>query len=69
MAVRKKTDVAENKVEATEADKPKVTVTTEYTVKDKYKCYSHVMVGSRLIPIVDGKIKSVNKEAVKEFIV
>ncbi len=69
MAVRKKTDVAENKVETTETDKSKVTVTTEYAVKDKYKCYSHVMVGSRLIPIVGGKIKSVNREAVKEFIV
>lgn len=63
MAVKKKVEPAVEKVE------PKVVVTTEYTVKDKYKGYSHIMVGSRLIPIVDGKIKAVSKDAVKEFIV
>lgn len=59
MAVKKKAEPAEEKV----------TVTTEYAVRDQFKDYSYIMVGSRLIPIEDGKIKAVNKDEVKDFIV
>lgn len=60
MAVKKKAEPAAEE---------KVIVTTEYTVRDQFKDYSYIMVGSRLIPIEDGKIKAVNKDEVKDFIV
>lgn len=60
MAVKKKAELAAEE---------KVTVTTEYTVRDQFKDYSFIMVGSCLIPIEDGKIKAVNKDEVKDFIV
>lgn len=64
MAVKKKTDTAVT----TEPTTAKV-VAKEFTVKESLKDYSHVMVGSRLIPIVDGKISNVDEKDVKEFIV
>lgn len=59
MAVKKKTESTEEKI----------TDTTEYTVRDQFKDYSFIMVGTRLVPIIDGKIKAVKKEDVKDFIV
>ena len=64
MAVKKKTDNAVT---------PEPTATKaavkEFAVKESLKNYSHVVVGSRLIPIVDGKISNVDEKDVKEFIV
>lgn len=65
MAVKKKTENAEV-AQVTTATKGAV---KEFAVKDSLKEYSHVMVGSRLIPIVDGKISNVDEKDVKEFIV
>lgn len=64
MAVKKKTDNAVT----LESTATKVAV-KEFAVKESLKNYSHVMVGSRLIPIVDGKISNVDEKDVREFIV
>ena len=64
---KKKEDVVEEKVvEEKVVETKKSSSSNSYELKDK--SYTHIIVGGKLIEVVDGKVTTDNKEAIKDYI-
>lgn len=62
---KKEKDVVEEKVAEVKEEKKSSTSNT-YELKDK--SYTHIIIDGKLIEVVDGKVTTNNKEAIKGYI-
>lgn len=66
MAKKKEEVVVEEKVVEEKAVEAKKSSANTYELKDK--SYTHIIIDGKLIEVVDGKVTTNNKEAIKGYI-